>query len=173
MYVSCVQYSRARIPDGTSMQGFDVPVLCAATADVLRSGLHVQVSRVRRQISQCVSSHEKRGLGLTRRPRAAVVARALSPDCQAQPRPSHRGRSAGAAWGLLMVGTGSVSARRAPLACDRRVVAPHARQPGRAIDPAHRAQAPLDTRPGCLRGAGLLGSAAPAAMCHKLKPRPG
>jgi hypothetical protein len=44
-----------------------------------------------------------------------------------------------------MVGTGSVSARRAPLACDRWVVAPHARQPGCAIDPAHRAQAPLDT----------------------------
>ena len=27
---------------------FDAPVLCAATADVLRTGLHVQVSRVRR-----------------------------------------------------------------------------------------------------------------------------
>ena len=72
-----------------------------------------------------------------------------------------------------MVGTGSVSARRAPLAFDRRVVAPHARQAGRAIDPAHRAQAPLDARPGCLRGAGLLGLAAPAAMCHKVKPRLG
>ena len=39
---------RARIPDGTSMQRFDAPVLCNATADVLRTGLHVQVSRVRR-----------------------------------------------------------------------------------------------------------------------------
>jgi len=30
------------------MQGFDAPVRCAATADVLRTGLHVQVTRVRR-----------------------------------------------------------------------------------------------------------------------------
>ena len=30
------------------MQGFDAPVRCAATADVFRTGLHVQVSRVRR-----------------------------------------------------------------------------------------------------------------------------
>ena len=30
------------------MQGFDAPVRCAATADVLRTGLHVRVSRVRR-----------------------------------------------------------------------------------------------------------------------------
>ena len=31
---------------------FDAPVLCAATADVLRTGLHVQVSRVRRRRNQ-------------------------------------------------------------------------------------------------------------------------
>ena len=50
----CVQYERARIPDGTSMQGLDAPMLCDATADVLRTGLHVQVSRVRRnQASAC------------------------------------------------------------------------------------------------------------------------
>jgi hypothetical protein len=30
------------------MQGFDAPVRCAATADVIRTVLHVQVSRVRR-----------------------------------------------------------------------------------------------------------------------------
>jgi hypothetical protein len=42
----CVHYHRARVPDGTAMQDFDAPVRCAATADVL--GLHVQVSRVRR-----------------------------------------------------------------------------------------------------------------------------
>jgi hypothetical protein len=30
------------------MQGFDAPVLCDATADVLRTALHVQVTRVRR-----------------------------------------------------------------------------------------------------------------------------
>ena len=44
----CVQYKCARIPDGTSMQGFDAPVRCDATADVLRTGWHVQVTRVRR-----------------------------------------------------------------------------------------------------------------------------
>ena len=45
----CAPYCRARIPDGTAaMQDFDAPVRCAATADVLRTGLHVQVSRVRR-----------------------------------------------------------------------------------------------------------------------------
>jgi hypothetical protein len=45
----CVHYYRARIPDGTSMQDFDALVRCAATADVLRTGLHVRVSRVRRR----------------------------------------------------------------------------------------------------------------------------
>ena len=50
----CVQYHRARRPDGTAMQDFDALVRCAATADVLRTGLHVQVSRVRRnQASAC------------------------------------------------------------------------------------------------------------------------
>ena len=44
----CVHYYRARIPDGTDMQDFDALVRCAATADVLRTDLHVQVSRVRR-----------------------------------------------------------------------------------------------------------------------------
>jgi hypothetical protein len=38
------------------MQDFDAPVRCAATADVLQTALHVQVSRVRR-ISQCVLLH--------------------------------------------------------------------------------------------------------------------
>ena len=50
----CVHYYRARIPDGTDMQDFDALVRCAATADVLRTGLHAQVSRVRRnQASAC------------------------------------------------------------------------------------------------------------------------
>jgi hypothetical protein len=39
----CVHYYRARIPDGTGMQAFDAPVRGAATADVLRTALHVQV----------------------------------------------------------------------------------------------------------------------------------
>ena len=41
-------YYRARIPYGTDKQDFDALLRCAATADVLRTGLHVQVSRVRR-----------------------------------------------------------------------------------------------------------------------------
>jgi hypothetical protein len=45
----CVHYYSAHIPDGTNMQDFDALVRCAATADVLRTGLHVQVSRVRRE----------------------------------------------------------------------------------------------------------------------------
>ena len=51
----CAHYCRARIPDRTDMQDFDALVRCAATADVLRTGLHVQVSRVRRnQASACL-----------------------------------------------------------------------------------------------------------------------
>ena len=56
----CVHYYRARISDGTAMQDFDALVRCAATTDVLRTGLHVRVSRVRRnQASACCCTAQR------------------------------------------------------------------------------------------------------------------
>jgi hypothetical protein len=71
------------------MQGFDVPVLCDATADVLRTALHVQVSRVRRNQrvrvlhSVCTSACTVEGLIATRT--ASVRKRAAQVNLHAAP----------------------------------------------------------------------------------------